>query len=755
MNQTVRRTLLGLGLALGLHQAAQAQTGGVGIGTATPNASALLDLTSSTKGLLAPRMTAAQRAAIQTPAPGLLVFQTDGSQPGFWYYSGTAWAVLGATGNGDNLGNHTATQPLNLNGNLLVGGGTKGLLVNAGGNVGLGGVTPTAQLDMQGELKVATPPIPVPDATPRTEGNPGVGGIYDTAFRLTDMGESFPLPTPPPGTDIELNYIQVRVYPTTGYVPLTKTLRIYQGDGQANTPANPLIYSQQVTLANGVNTFVIPPGLRVQGGGMYTFGFDTRADVYLYLNNSNTYAAGIGWQGNYPGGDFDLLFEVGYTTSTLQPVPNFYVGGQKVGVGTAAPQATLHVAGNGSTVRFDGLAGTGTRMLMTDATGNLAGQALPTLSKTGNTISLSTGSSVTDSDNQQLSKSGNTISLGNGGSVTDSDNQQLSIVGTTLSLSAGGSVTVPGDNLGNHTATQPLKLNQQPIYLFGPNDGNHQLRYDAGVNGPQLFGYYGGQLGYNQGTYTPVLHWTSAGRIGIGTTSPVSTLDVPNGSVHLPGDSWIRYFGDNKNYLRGTTILADDAQGGRVGIGTANPDYPLDVQRSVNSSGISYGYLNGSGTAGYATNQGGPVSIRATGRVLANEFNATSDRRLKTIIGLSDNATDLSLLTKLRITDYTMRDKVQYGQRLFKKVIAQEVEEIFPQAVNQHVGFLPDVYVNAVLATAQADSLLVLTLPAAPATAARAGQRLKLITKAGEVVGTVQAARGNTLTVRGAQQLAG
>lgn len=40
---------------------------GVGIDTTTPNASTLLDLTSTTKGTLLPRMTSAQRAAIATP----------------------------------------------------------------------------------------------------------------------------------------------------------------------------------------------------------------------------------------------------------------------------------------------------------------------------------------------------------------------------------------------------------------------------------------------------------------------------------------------------------------------------------------------------------------------------------------------------------------------------------------------------------------------------------------------------------------
>ena len=49
----------------------------VGIGTVTPNVSSLLDITSTTKGVLTPRMTTAQRNAIVTPADGLLVYDTD------------------------------------------------------------------------------------------------------------------------------------------------------------------------------------------------------------------------------------------------------------------------------------------------------------------------------------------------------------------------------------------------------------------------------------------------------------------------------------------------------------------------------------------------------------------------------------------------------------------------------------------------------------------------------------------------------
>ena len=66
----------------------------LGVGTATPNASAQLDVTSTTKGFLLPRMTQAQRNAISSPAEGLLVYQTD-LLKGYYYYNLlVGWALL-------------------------------------------------------------------------------------------------------------------------------------------------------------------------------------------------------------------------------------------------------------------------------------------------------------------------------------------------------------------------------------------------------------------------------------------------------------------------------------------------------------------------------------------------------------------------------------------------------------------------------------------------------------------------------------
>ncbi len=66
----------------------------IGIGTNSPNASAKLDVSSATQGILIPRMTIAQRNAINSPATGLQIYQTDNT-PGFYFYNGSAWAAVG------------------------------------------------------------------------------------------------------------------------------------------------------------------------------------------------------------------------------------------------------------------------------------------------------------------------------------------------------------------------------------------------------------------------------------------------------------------------------------------------------------------------------------------------------------------------------------------------------------------------------------------------------------------------------------
>ncbi len=101
----------------------------VGIGTTTPDASSMLEIQSTTSGLLIPRMTEAQRLAIGTPATGLLVYETD-TTPGFWYYDGGSWATFGA----DVDWTVSGTDMYNAN----------------TGNVGIGNTAPSSLLHLTG-----------------------------------------------------------------------------------------------------------------------------------------------------------------------------------------------------------------------------------------------------------------------------------------------------------------------------------------------------------------------------------------------------------------------------------------------------------------------------------------------------------------------------------------------------------------------------------------------------------------------------
>jgi hypothetical protein len=118
-------------------------TGSAGIGTPKPDASSILEMVSTSQGMLVPRMTIAQRNAIPLPATGLLIFQT-GNASGFYYYNGTVWAPVTAkswlltgnagTGATKNFIGTTDAQPLLFK----VNNQEAGYLDNINGNTGFG-----------------------------------------------------------------------------------------------------------------------------------------------------------------------------------------------------------------------------------------------------------------------------------------------------------------------------------------------------------------------------------------------------------------------------------------------------------------------------------------------------------------------------------------------------------------------------------------------------------------------------------------
>lgn len=145
--------------------------------------------------------------------------------------------------------------------------------------------------------------------------------------------------------------------------------------------------------------------------------------------------------------------------------------------------------------------------------------------------------------------------------------------------------------------------------------------------------------------------------------------------------------------------------GGWLGIMNTDPKAPLHVSGSGNT-----GNLNGNGAIMtidkyenvWDKNVSAELSIRAdyaigtrTVFVCHDNMATASDIRTKEIVARSNIHEDLETLCKIQVTDYTYKDKFFKGGKVHKKVIAQEVEAIYPQAVNKRTDIIPDIYAPA------------------------------------------------------------
>lgn len=130
----------------------------VGIGTISPAPSSILDVTSTTKGVLVPRMTQANRIAIAAPAEGLMVFQLD-APIGLWMFINGAWIRLASTVDVGFLGQNTGFAA-NTTGAVIavILGGTLVPLPSAqslGVNVTANGANNTFTVSQAGRYRIA------------------------------------------------------------------------------------------------------------------------------------------------------------------------------------------------------------------------------------------------------------------------------------------------------------------------------------------------------------------------------------------------------------------------------------------------------------------------------------------------------------------------------------------------------------------------------------------------------------------------
>ena len=413
---------------------------GVGVGTTAPDASAALDIVSSTKGALLPRLALA--SAITSPATGLIVYQTSGT-PGYYYNAGTPaapnWQQL-ATVAGTAT---TASNGLTKTGNNSVLGGTlTGATAVAqagnafgftGGNVGIGNSAPAGLLDVSVPLAIATAAVDQQQLT------------YNSAAGVYSYYQSFTA-----GASGQLQ--QITVYEavtssTNGGAAAPAILKLYQGTGTGGTLLASQAYSSPSGSSQGTLVAFATPAMCV-AGQVYSFevslvsGGSASGTYYqLPICTNNCYAGG--GCGTSPA-SWDVKFQTKVAAVTAAVTGLLVRNDGNVGLGIATPTQKLEVAGqifsNTGGFRFPDNT-VQTSAAATGATGpagptGAAGPAGPTGAAGSNaTVAASNGMAATTTAGVT------TVKLG--GSLT----------GATTIAQAGNAFSLTGGNVGIGTAT--------------------------------------------------------------------------------------------------------------------------------------------------------------------------------------------------------------------------------------------------------------------------------------------------------------
>lgn len=315
---------------------------------AAPDGSAMLDITSTDKGVLLPRVTTAQRTAISTTTSsdlGLLVYDSDTDS--FWYWNGTIWVEITTNLTGDDLGNHIATQNIQLNGNWLSDDGdNEGIRVASNGFVGIGNSNPDHAL-VVGPSNTGGRHLVINDIPTARWGL--ATGNYDLSFQ-SDYGGGW-------NTRV--------IFTETGNVGIgtitpDARLNIETPDNGSDWPATNSrgdvdLYLErtnqgiEIGQGGGVNerkAWLLARHNDVAGFGEYYQSFHLQPA----LANMSQYR-GIG---------------IGYGANTAIPVNTFLAVAGNTGIGITSPDSRLHVEGQ---VKITGGNPADGRVLTSDANG--------------------------------------------------------------------------------------------------------------------------------------------------------------------------------------------------------------------------------------------------------------------------------------------------------------------------------------------------------------------------------------------------
>lgn len=645
-------------------------TGSLGVGIGSPNASALLDLTSTAKGFLPPRMTTLQRGAIATPANGLQVYDTDLKD--LMLFNGTAWVKPGSS--------------------------------SSSGVTSVSGTAPVAVAN-----GTTTPVISLPAAA---SGQSGYLSAADWAtFNAKGSGTVTSVTASGP--------LSVATGTTTPAISLTGIIPAANGGaGLVNG----------ILKANGAGTVSAAVSgtdfLAANGNGSSLTGL-TKSQVGLgSVANVDTSDAANITSGTLPDGRFPAIL----------PAAS--------GVNLTALNATNLGSGTIPDARFPATlpAASGVNLTALNAT-NLGSGTIPD-ARFPATLPTASGVNLT------------ALNATNLGSGTIPDARMPALTGDTT-MTAGT------------TATTVVKLQGVAVASTAPSNGqvltyngSHWAPATAGGTVDLGTGVIGTLAVANGGTGATTLA-SGAFLVGNGTGavntttsgSALTNLNASNlSSGTVPAAQMPALAGDLSSSAGSTSVTVAKIQGVAVSATTPTGGQVLTYDGSAwapatgwiaggdNSTGTlnvtSTGISPVSGwqydiTGGVGASSSGLLSIKAAGDVAAANFFATSDARVKDVLSRSEGAADLATLDRIQITDYRYKDRIQHGDAIHKKVIAQEVEAVYPNAVRKTVNFIPNIYRMSVMVSYTPERSLVVDLDVPHGL--QAGEKVRLIGEKGSV----------------------